>query len=89
MRFMAETTSPPLPAGELSKSAARDIASSIHPYTNLKTHASQGPLVVTEGDGVFVRDENGKTYLKRSPDCGASAWDFPSAGLPKPRIGKC
>jgi len=64
MRFMAETTSPPLPAGELSKSAARDIASSIHPYTNLKTHASQGPLVVTEGDGVFVRDENGKTYLE-------------------------
>ena len=35
-------------------SANRDIASSIHPYTNLKTHETEGPLVITEGDGVFV-----------------------------------
>ena len=48
----------------MSNSASRDIANSIHPYTNLKLHESQGPLVVTEGDGVFVRDENGKTYLE-------------------------
>jgi 4-aminobutyrate--pyruvate transaminase len=45
-------------------SANRDIASSIHPYTNLKTHETEGPLVITEGDGVFVRDEDGKTYLE-------------------------
>jgi 4-aminobutyrate---pyruvate transaminase len=45
-------------------SANRDIATSIHPYTNLKLHETQGPIVVTEGDGVFVRDENGKTYLE-------------------------
>ncbi len=45
-------------------SASRDIASSIHPYTNLKTHETEGPLVITEGDGVFVRDEDGKTYLE-------------------------
>jgi 4-aminobutyrate--pyruvate transaminase len=45
-------------------SAIRDIATSIHPYTNLKLHETEGPLVITEGDGVFVRDENGKTYLE-------------------------
>jgi 4-aminobutyrate---pyruvate transaminase len=46
-------------------SAARgDIASVVHPYTNLKVHETQGPLVMTEGDGVFVRDEHGKTYLE-------------------------
>ncbi len=48
----------------LRKSASRDIATSIHPYTNLKLHESAGPLVMTEGDGVFVRDEDGKTYLE-------------------------
>jgi len=46
------------------KSAGRDIASTIHPYTNLKTHQSDGPLVITEGHGVFVRDEDGKEYLE-------------------------
>jgi 4-aminobutyrate--pyruvate transaminase len=44
--------------------AARDIASTVHPYTNLKLHETQGPLVITEGEGVFVRDENGKSYLE-------------------------
>jgi 4-aminobutyrate--pyruvate transaminase len=47
-----------------SNSARRDIASTIHPYTNLKLHETEGPLVIVEGDGVFVRDENGKSYLE-------------------------
>ena len=46
------------------KSATRDIATAIHPYTNLKLHETEGPLVITEGDGVFVRDEDGKSYLE-------------------------
>src|SRR5579862_4830386 len=45
-------------------SARRDIATSIHPYTNLKLHQTDGPLVMAEGDGVFVRDEDGKMYLE-------------------------
>jgi 4-aminobutyrate--pyruvate transaminase len=45
-------------------SASRDIATTIHPYTNLKVHESDGPLVITEGDGVFVIDESGKKYLE-------------------------
>jgi 4-aminobutyrate--pyruvate transaminase len=47
-----------------TNSASRDIASTIHPYTNLKAHETDGPLVITEGDGVFVRGEDGKTYLE-------------------------
>jgi len=47
-----------------SNSAQRDIATTIHPYTNLKLHETQGPLVITEGDGVFVRGEDGKRYLE-------------------------
>lgn len=45
-------------------SACRDIQTTIHPYTNLKAHESQGPLIITEGDGVFVRDDDGKSYLE-------------------------
>jgi 4-aminobutyrate---pyruvate transaminase len=44
--------------------AKRDIATTIHPYTNLKRHEVEGPMVITGGEGVFVRDENGKTYLE-------------------------
>ncbi len=47
-----------------TSSASRDIATTIHPYTNLKLHETQGPLVITEGDGVFVRGEDGKMYLE-------------------------
>lgn len=48
----------------MSKSAGVDIATSIHPYTNLKAHETEGPMVITEGDGVFVIDENGQRYLE-------------------------
>ena len=51
-------------AAALKSSASRDIATSIHPYTNLKVHESEGPMVITGGDGVFVIDENGNRYLE-------------------------
>ncbi|HUA86884.1 MAG TPA: aspartate aminotransferase family protein [Bryobacteraceae bacterium] len=57
---MTETT----PAAASKKSASLDIATSIHPYTNLKLHQSEGPLVITQGDGVYVIDEDGKRYLE-------------------------
>src|SRR5579862_9203438 len=47
-----------------TNSSNRDIASTIHPYTNLKLHETDGPLVITEGDGVFVHGEDGKKYLE-------------------------
>ena len=43
---------------------ARDIASVIHPYTNLVKHEEVGPLIITEGKGVFVRDLEGNDYLE-------------------------
>ena len=44
--------------------AARDIASLIHPYTNLEKHKTDGPLVIARGDGVYVYDETGKRFLE-------------------------
>jgi 4-aminobutyrate--pyruvate transaminase len=66
-----------------AKSAARDIATTIHPYTNLKLHESEGPLVITQGDGVFVIDENGKRYLEAL----AGLWCV-SLGFSEPRLAE-
>lgn len=44
--------------------AARDIASLIHPYTNLDQHRATGPMVVRKGDGVFIETDDGSRYLE-------------------------
>lgn len=66
-----------------SESARRDIATSIHPYTNLRLHESQGPLVITKGDGVFVTDEHGKSYLEAM----SGLWCV-SLGFSQPRLAE-
>ena len=43
---------------------ARDIAYTVHPYTNLRAHEQQGPLVITGGEGVWVKDDDGKRYIE-------------------------
>ncbi len=44
--------------------AARDIAFNVHPFTNLRVHERQGPLVITAGNGIFVKDDDGKEYIE-------------------------
>ncbi len=44
--------------------AARDIAYSLHPYTNAVRHEAEGPLVITRGKGIYVYDENGREYIE-------------------------
>ncbi len=41
----------------------RDIAHILHPYTNLKKHEQNGPLIITRGEGIRVIDEQGKAYI--------------------------
>lgn len=43
---------------------ARDIATVLHPFTNLKTHEEDGPFIIDHGSGIYVTDENGKTYIE-------------------------
>ena len=58
---MAETLIPP---HGVNSFAARDIASVLHPYTNLELHEKIGPLVITGGDGVHVIDDAGNRYIE-------------------------
>ena len=49
---------------------ARDIASIVHPQTNLARHIEEGPMVIGGGEGCFVTDDSGKRYL----DAAAGLW---------------
>ncbi|MCL2427747.1 MAG: aminotransferase [Alphaproteobacteria bacterium] len=50
--------------------AARDIASIVHPQTDLVLHQELGPVVISRGDGVYVFDDSGNRYL----DAAAGLW---------------
>ena len=43
---------------------ARDIASHLHPYTNLAAHANCGPHIFQRGEGIYVYDEDGKKFIE-------------------------
>ena len=49
---------------QLSNLAVRDIETLIHPYTNLAKHREVGPLVLEEGKGIYVYDNEGKPYIE-------------------------
>jgi len=66
-----------------NSAASRDIAYSIHPYTNLKAHQTEGPLVITRGEGVFVYDDSGKQYLE-----GLAGLWCASLGFSEPRLAE-
>jgi 4-aminobutyrate---pyruvate transaminase len=44
--------------------AQRDLSFHLHPSTNLRALQTQGPLVITRGEGVYVYGEDGRRYLE-------------------------
>jgi 4-aminobutyrate--pyruvate transaminase len=42
----------------------RNVAYLLHPFTNLREHEAQGPLVITSGKGIYVRDDAGREYIE-------------------------
>ena len=61
--------------------AARDIATLVHPYTNLDRHQEVGPFVIASGDGCYVYDDAGRRYLEGL----AGLWSA-SLGFSEPRL---
>lgn len=43
---------------------ARDVTNILHPYTNPVIHETDGPLVLTRGDGIHVIDNDGNRYVE-------------------------
>jgi 4-aminobutyrate--pyruvate transaminase len=58
------------PPARPNSTAARDVASVFHPYTDQRAHAETGPVVISRGHGVRVLDDNGKSYI----DVVAGLW---------------
>ncbi|PZQ18159.1 MAG: aspartate aminotransferase family protein [Ancylobacter novellus] len=48
----------------LTNLQARDVATVLHPYSNLATLPEQGTLILERGQGVFVHDVDGKPYIE-------------------------
>ncbi len=48
----------------VTSTATRDIAYQLHPFTNLRKHEAEGPLVITGGHGIYVHDEAGREYIE-------------------------
>lgn len=44
--------------------ARRDLSYHLHPTTDLRSVATEGPMVITRGDGVYIYDEEGRRYLE-------------------------
>lgn len=42
----------------------RDIAYHLHPYTNARKNEAEGSLILEQGDGIYVTDNTGKTYIE-------------------------
>jgi 4-aminobutyrate---pyruvate transaminase len=62
---------------------ARDIASLVHPQTNLAQHLEQGPTVIDRGMGIYVWDDSGQQFL----DAAAGLW-CASLGYANERLAK-
>ena len=64
------------PHGRLSNVQARDMASLLHPFTNLTLLNQTGPTVIERGSGVFVYGKDGKDYLEAMGGlwCTALGW---------------
>ena len=44
--------------------ARRDHSFHLHPATNLRTVQTEGPFVITRGEGVYIYDDEGRRYLE-------------------------
>ena len=47
-----------------NSAASRDIAYTLHPYTNLAAHEETGPMIMTRGKGIYVYDDEGREYIE-------------------------
>jgi 4-aminobutyrate---pyruvate transaminase len=48
----------------LSNLATRDVETLVHPYTNLASFRTTGPLIIERGQGVYGYDTEGKPYIE-------------------------
>ncbi len=55
---------------------ALDVASLIHPQSNLRAHLETGPTIITKGKGIFVYDEDGREFLEAAAGLWCASLGF-------------
>ena len=60
---------------------ARDVASLMHGMTNLVRHEQDGPMILDEGHGVYVRDLEGNEYIEGMAGLWCTALGFDNGRL--------
>ena len=60
---------------------ARDVASLMHGMTNLVRHEQDGPMILDEGHGVYVRDLEGNEYIEGMAGLWCAALGFDNERL--------
>jgi 4-aminobutyrate--pyruvate transaminase len=65
----------------LSKDARRDIAYHVHGFTNLVTHGRTGPRIITGGDGIYIRDSEGRRYIEAAAGMWCASLGFSEESL--------
>lgn len=61
--------------------ARRDVAAHLHPFTNLKQHEVDGPLIVDRGDGIHIIDDTGRRYIEGMSGLWCAALGFSESRL--------
>ncbi|MBO67751.1 MAG: aspartate aminotransferase family protein [Acidiferrobacteraceae bacterium] len=70
-------------SSDFNRNKTKDINYTLHPYTNLAIHEQEGPLVICNGEGIYVWDEHGNQYIEGL----AGLWCV-SLGFSEPRLGQ-
>ena len=66
-----------------NSAAARDIAHTLHPYTDLVAHQESGPMVISRGKGVRVWDDEGREYIESVAGLWCASLGFDNERLAK------
>ncbi|OMH38351.1 aminotransferase [Motiliproteus sp. MSK22-1] len=67
----------------MSHRSLEDLSYHIHSQTNLREHQNKGPLVIERGQGVYVYDEKGQSYLESMSGLWCTSLGFSDARLIK------
>ena len=55
---------------------ALDVASLVHPQSNLRKHLEHGPTIYSKGKGIFIYDEDGREYLEAAAGLWCASLGF-------------
>lgn len=66
-----------------------DIDSILHPFSVISMLKETGPHVVMSGQGCYLKDSDGKTYLSADAGLGATTLGFGQQALAKAMYGAC